>query len=400
MASLKNIRLKPRPDETPLRPRFLSLIDLGLDSVKVAVVDVSSPQEIRVLGHSLVETHGRDIAAGRASAATLTETTNHALQEAEDATEAAIGRKVVPDDAVFLIPERALAGQTVTISKRRPPRSGAIRSEELDALWEQTAGHARKTLATLPDVTAEWTAHTVTQGELRLDGRLVSEPVGLNGRELTLSVYGSVCHPATIRGIEQLAKRLELNIAGVAPTAQSLATLVSVADALVLHVSASGTDCLRIQNDALIGAQAVPFGGEFFSRQLSEIFKCTLVDAEALKIAFGTNGLSVDDADLVRRALTHPLRRWAEDVVGAVDALFPPEESAVLSGNLVFTGGSAGLPGLKNMLLYTLKGAGRKFDRSVEIVNLGDTALGGYRNHPTGFRGMIFAPVLSSAKFL
>lgn len=403
MASLKKIRLKPhaaRKAETPARPRFLSLIDLGLDMVKIAVVDVSSPQEIRVLGHSVAETHGRDIAGGRATAAALTETVNYALQEAEDATESAIGRKVVPDDAAFLLPGRALVGQLVAVEQRRPPRSGVITQKELDTLWQRAAEKTRRALAALPDVTEDWTAHTVTPGELRLDGRLVNEPVGLNGRKLTLSAYGTVCHPATLRGIEQLAERLELNIAGVVPVPQALATLVSAADALVLHVGASGTDCLRVRYDALAGVETVPFGGEFFSRQLSQCFNCAAAEAEALKIAFSTGALTEHDVSLVQRGLTAPLRRWAEEVVVIIGRLFPAEESASLPAHIYFTGGSAGLPGLKNMLLYTLKDAGRTFDRPVEIINLGETALSGFRNHPSGFRGMIFAPVLSSAKFL
>ncbi len=373
---------------------------MGLDTVKTAVVDISSPPSIRVLGHSLAETYGRDIAGGRAQAAELADATNRALQEAEDATEAVIGRKVVPDDAVFLLPARALAGTTITVTRRRPPRGDTITPAELDSLWEKAVQKARRTLKTLPNAGTDWVIQNITQTELRLDGKLVSDPVGLRGRQLSLGAYGVTCHPATIRGIEQLAERLELNIHQLVPVPQSLATLIPTGEALLLDVGASGTDCLHIRHGALIDARRVLFGGNFFSRHLSNQFKCNLADAEALKIAFGSNALVENDVRLVRRGLEEPLMRWATEVVSAINQLFPAVDSPQLPPHLYFTGGSAILPGLKNMLLYALKDAGRTFEHPPQIANLGEHALAGFRYDPGGLRGVLFAPVLSAAKFL
>ncbi len=372
---------------------------MGLDTVKAAVVDMSSPQNIRVLGHGLAESHGRDIAGGRAQAAELADVTNRALQAAEDATEAAIGRKIVPDDAVFLLPSRALAGVTVTVSRRRPPRSDAISAAELDALWARGVQKTRQRLQTLPDHT-DWLIQNIAQTELRLDGKLVSDPVGLRGRNLSLGAYGVTCHPATIRGIEQLAERLDLNIHQLVPIPQSLAALVPGGDALLLDVGAGGTDCLYVRHGALIDTRRVPFGGNFFSRHLNKRFKCDLVDAEALKIAFGSDSLVENDVRLVRRGLEEPLQRWATETASAINHLLPAVDFPQLPPHLYFTGGSAILPGLKNMLLYALKDAGRTFEHPPQIVNLGEHALAGFRGDPGGLRGVLFAPVLSAARFL
>ncbi len=393
-------RIKPTGKRNPAPPRFLSLIDMGLDTVKAAVVDMLEPERIRVLGHSLAEAHGKDIAGGRAQAAELADVTNRALQEAEDATETTIGRKIVPDDAVFLLPSRALAGTTVAVSRHRPARSGTISAAELDELWQKAVEKTQAALKALPNTGSDWIIQTITQTELRLDGKLVSDPVGLRGRQLSLGAYGVTSHPATLRGIEQLAERLELNIHQLIPTPPALATLVPAGDALLLNVGASGTDCLRIRHGALVDMRRVLFGGHFFSRHLSSRFKCNLADAEALKIAFGSNALVENDVRLVRRGLEEPLHRWATEVVSAINQLFPAVDSPQLPPQLYFTGGSAILPGLKNMLLYVLKDAGRTFEQSPEIVNLGERALPGFYNNPTGLRGVLFAPALSAAKFL
>ena len=79
-----------------LRPQYLSLIDLGSDTIKVAVVEVTA-RRVEVLGHCLATTDGRDVAGGRSEAAALAATVNGALKEAEDASVAIAGQKVVPD---------------------------------------------------------------------------------------------------------------------------------------------------------------------------------------------------------------------------------------------------------------------------------------------------------------
>ncbi len=284
--------------------------------------------------------------------------------------------------------------------QRRAARQGVITAAELDSLWKKAVEKAQGTLKTLPDTGADWVAQSITQAELRLDGRLVSEPVGLKGRQFSLAVYGTICHPATVRGIEQLADRLELNIFELVPTPQALTTLISNGDALVLNVGAGGTDCLRIQHGALTGNQQVPFGGHFFSRHLSNRFKCNLADAEALKIAFSFNALVENDVALVRHALTQPLQRWAIEVTAAINRLFPAADTPQIPAQVCVTGGSAVLPGLKNMLLYTLKDAGRTFESSPEIINLGENVLPGFHHDPIGLRGLLFAPVLGAAKYL
>jgi len=382
-----------------LPPTHFSLIDLGADTIKIIVAAVEQGR-ITVLGHSLVSADGRDVAGGRAQAAALASDINEALQAAEDATEAVAGRKIIPDHALFLLPNRSLMGRLFTVTQRRARFNTPITQKELDALWELVIRQAKTGLAALPDVGLDWQPQTVTPAELRLDGHLVHEPVGLSGRQLALSAFGVTCQAAILRGIERLADRLELEIYQLVPAPQSAAMIVPARNALVLDVGASGTDCLRLRNDAIVAAERVLFGGEFFTRSLCTAFKCSPADGEALKIAFSANALSEADAALVRRSLTVPFQRWADEAVAAIQRLFFANETPLLPGHLFFLGGSAVLPGLKNMLLYTFREAGFSFARSPEVANLGETALPGYDNHPTGLKGILFAPVLSLAKVI
>ncbi|RME40808.1 MAG: hypothetical protein D6796_16690 [Caldilineae bacterium] len=385
------------PAEAASPPRYFSLLDVGTDTIKTAVVEVEAEQ-VTVLAHSLAPAGGRDVAGGRAQAAALTSVVNAALQEAEDATETLAGRKIVPDDALFLLPERALQGACFTVKQQRAHPAEPITRRELDALWERALRLARQKLPTLPGAGADWVPQTVTPAGLWLDDHLANDPLGLQGRTLSLSVYGTICQPAILRGLQQLAERLEVNIYRLVPASQALATIVPARDALTLNVGANGTDISLLRRDALVAACYVPLGGAFFTQIMSHTFRCNLPDAEALKVAFAAYALSEGDVELVERSLQQPLRRWAGAAAEAVGAMLEADGETTLPGHLYFTGGSAFLPGLQEAFLAALKEGGFPFARSPEVGMLGQSALPGFRNEPSGFRGILFAPVLSLAR--
>src|SRR5512147_955908 len=90
------------PQGTKQRPIAYSLVDIGRDTVK-AVVALVKPDaaEVEIIGYGLAETGGHDITGGRLEAAAVTAPVNAALTQAEDSTEAVVGRKIVPDDVIF-----------------------------------------------------------------------------------------------------------------------------------------------------------------------------------------------------------------------------------------------------------------------------------------------------------
>lgn len=378
-------------------PPYFSLIDFGNDTIKVAVVEIKQG-EVHVLGHGLIPAENKDVAGGRAQAAALSSIVNRVLQETEDRTEKLAGRKIVPDNVLFLLPAKTLAGKLFTVKQQRKVANQVITQREIDILWDRALRLARQQLPALPNVGSDWLPQTVTPAGLWLDNLLVNDPIGLQGAHLALSVYGVICQPAIIRGLEQLAKHLEVDIYQVVPASQSLATIVPVRDALVLDVGDSGTNCYLIRHDALVAGGRIPLGGNFFTRSISQAFKCDQPSAEALKIAFSSNALSKKDQSLVEQALYHPLKRWATAATEMLGEMLSPDFEPHLPGYLYYVGGSAVLPGLKNQFIYSLREIGFTFKRTPEITNLGEIALTGFKGEPTGFRGILFASVLSLAK--
>jgi cell division ATPase FtsA len=392
--SALNLISQVRGTSSP-KPKYFSLIDLGSDTIKVAVVEVGAGR-VAVLGHSLATTQGRNVAGGRAEAAALAATVNGALKEAEDASAAIAGQKVVPDHALFILPGRTLAGKLFTVKQRRPDPAQAIGQREVEALWERATRLAQQGLPALPEVNADWIPQTISPAGLWLNNRLVNDLIGLQGQTISLAVYGVICQPAIVRGLEQLAERLELTIYRMVPACQALTAVIPAREALVFDIGWGGTDCYLIRHDALVAAGHAFMGGDFFTRALAKVFKHNVADAEALKLAYSSSGvLSDKDKALVERGLRAAYRRWAGLVIETINHF---EIGDMLPGQIYFAGGSVLLPGLQIFLLERLKAAGFTFDRAPDLTNLGDSPLPGYSHAPTAFRGMLFAPVLSLAK--
>lgn len=385
----------------PAETKYYSLIDLGSDTIKAAVVSAKNGQ-IEVLGHSLALSQGHDISGGRAQGAAIAAILNGILQEAEDATVDMAGRKIVPDDALFLLPGKAMVGHCFTIKQRRAKRNEPLTEKEFDLIWERATRLADQQLPELPNVGSDWQPHTVTLSQIRLDDKLVNDPIGLQAETVTLLVYGVICQPGIMRALAQLAERLEVGIHSLVPAAQSLTAVAPTDDALIFDIGWSGTDCYWVNNGALIATGRAILGGHFFTRSLAQTFNETPAAIEALKLAYGSaNVLSAQDTDLVKRGLAEPLRRWADLVAEAVMTMISNQQILTyLPNTLYFSGGSAVLPGLKEQLRHRLGQAGPMFAQSPTLINLGETPFKGYRHAPVGFRGILYAPVLSLARMI
>lgn len=372
---------------------------MGADTVKAVVVAARSGQ-VQVVGHGLAASHGHDLVGGRREAAALTAATNEALIQAEDGAEPVLGYKLVPDDVLFVVPNRATRHELITVRQTRAQPRTPIVAAEVAALWNRAERLARQQLAaaSTPAGGGQWRPLAVTTAGLWLDGHLVTEAEGLSGQELVCSVFGVAVQAAAWRAFERIAARLELSVFDLVAASQALATVIPRREALVLDVGVTGTDCYILRHDALVAAGRAPFGGAFFTQALSRAFGVDEAAAEALKVAYGAGALSEEDVELVERGLQPALQRWRKAVADELQRL---ANGTPLPGHLYFVGGGSFLPGLQRGLLTWLSANTEPtFEHAPEIEALGEGRLPGVQGGPSGPRGILFALALSLANTL
>lgn len=372
------------------RHKYLSLLDIGAESLK-AVVTQREDDTIRILGYGIVSARSGTLNGDRAAILTLAVAAEEALTTAEDHTMSGLGHKVVPDDAVFSLPARFIRSKLITLRQRRPDSTAPVSTREVKRLCERASTLLREQLSIRDEQNEIWEPLAPASSlVLSVDGHPVSDAVGLKGRVLAVSIFGTAVPSKIVGSIAAIANRLEVFPRAIVAVPQSLATLVPQRDAILLDVGHQGTGLSLIRHGALVATTWWPQGGEHFTTSLTRAFRCMPEHAEALKRAYVENALSQEDILLVKRALEKPTSDWFDSLVSGLrtlaneyshntsDTLACNREAFVigygedvLPSRVFITGGGSLLPDLISAVHSVEKAVGIHFDRAIEIESLG-----------------------------
>lgn len=326
--------------------------------------------EPQVIGYGQAETGKHDVTGGRLEAEAVTRSVNLALTQAEDNTEKVIGQKIVPDDVIFALAGRATVGKLFTMKQSRPKAVEPISVKELKQLRDRTEKIVRQGLSESFFEGGQWQPLAVNDAGLRLDNHLVLDGVGLTGQEISFSVFGVAGQAGALRSLEVLADRLDLSIANVVAAPQALASITPYAEGIILDIGFSGTDVCLIRDDALVGADWIPFGGYFFTQSLARALEIDIIAAQELKHAFSDGGLAKAKAAEVANCLDEPRARWYDAIMEVLARLAsdnPLASAKPLPRRIYTTGGGSRLPGLERLL----RADPTPFDSAPEVIQLG-----------------------------
>jgi cell division protein FtsA len=270
------------------------------------------------------------------------------------------------------------------VRQTRSDPKAPIAAREIKTAWERAERLAREQLALLGEKDGNWKPLAITPGAMTVDGHQVTDPVGLKGKELSLSVFGMAVRPPALRGAKAIAERLDLALVDVVASPQSLASVVPQREAILLDIGAQGTSLHLIQHDARVATAWWPQGGAFFTLGLARAFRATMEEAEALKRAYSDGALSERDHGLVAGSLHKPVAEWREALsvrlgrMAQQEAGCRPGDSPLnskpagsLPGRIYLTGGGSLLPDLKTALSRLETTPALSFRRSLEIEALG-----------------------------
>ncbi len=380
------------------KPTAFSLVDIGRDTVKAAVVlvipDHAEPQ---VIGYGWAETGDHDITGGRLEADAVTAPVNSALTQAEDSTERFIGQKIVPDDVIFALAGRATVGELFTVRQTRPKPAEPISAKELQSLRARAERLVRQGLDNLPVGGGQWQALSVTDASIYIDNRLVLGGLGLTGRDISFSVFGVAGQSGALRALEVLANRLDLVITNLVATSQALAAVTPYSQAVIFDVGLVGTDICVVRDNALVAAGWVPFGGGFFTQSLAQALEIDLVEARKLKHAFYADKLASEEAERINTCLDGPRRRWYKAVIDLLKQLSLRADAQLeifdrpLPKRIFLTGGGSLLPGLNELL----RSDPAPFGRTPEVARLGAGSLRAIKDLTDGLDYDFFLLTLS-----
>ena len=329
--------------------RYLSVLDLGASSVKALVIQREGNQ-VTILGRGRAPAQnvGHPV-SGIAASGTVTDMDalasdcEQALCEAEDATEATCGRKIVPDEVLVAVPAAWLRGATGSGGSRRVALETGVVIQEC---YESVVRAGRRAMRNLGRATGPgtWALVDAALITFSIDGRRVTDPVGFRGYLLEATVVVAAAPRGLLDSLREVADRLQLEPPYMVTEPLALAA-ASPGDGLIIEVGACTTGLCLSRYGAPLALGSVLGGGAELTQVLADVFKLSPSRAEVLKRAYSAGQLSLDATLAVREALAPHLEAWFSAVIQHLRSW--DSVSLTWSPDIYLCGGARTLPDVR-----------------------------------------------------
>ena len=335
-----------------LNDNHIVALDIGTEFVKALVAEIHD-DEIRVIGVGRARQEVSDMHSGAiADIASVVQNCETALIEAEDQAE------IQAKKAVIGIAGELVKGATNTIKYRRPQPNRPLDEAEMefiiDKIQERAQLKAQREIA-LETGNQEAEIKLVNSAivGIHIDGYKVSNPIGFQGKDVSIQIYTAFAPTVHIGAIERVANELALDLIAVAAEPFAVARSVVGSDssssftAILADVGGGTTDIAVVNDGGVEGTKMFGIGGRSFTNQIANEMGLPYKNAEKLKVNLSNDKLKSNIAQQAMDAIENTLDVW---VSGVELALSDFENIDYLPSRILLFGGWSSLESLTERL--------------------------------------------------
>ena len=353
-------------------PTSYGIVEPGTTTLRLCVVEVDDGQST-VLGWA----EGRGWTGGEADAASLVNTCDEALVQAEQMAQSSGDRWLLPDQLLVGLPASQLRGRSWAVVQQRPESGRPVDERELEALLERTLRlGVNRRVGDAPE-NHDWLLIDAAPVALTVDGRGVTDPIGFRGRELGAAVFAAMTRLETVQMWGAVAKELEFSSLTLTATPLALAASLPVAHGILVDIGGAATDLVWCSAGRPVVLESLPIGGHALTGSLARKWGLTAGRAERLKRSYSSNKLSADAEAQVQGVLWPTLLNWLEDTEAAMARLSHDEP---LPQHLYLLGGGSALPEMVEAVRSLAWSQRLRFERYPEVSCLQPTDVPGVVN--------------------
>ena len=295
-------------------------LDIGTEFVKVVIAKVDEG-ELEVVGVGRARQSLSDMQAGAVSdIAGVVANCEKALTQAEEMAGAS------PRQAVIGIAGELVKGITTTIKYRRPNPEKPLDANEveliIDKAQDRMLERAQKQLELetgKKGVEVKLVNSAIVS--IHIDTYKVSNPVGFQGKEITMQLYTAFAPMVHIGALERIATQLDLDLIAVAAEPFAVSRSVIGADAsstftaILIDVGGGTTDIAVVDDGGVEGTKMFGIGGRAFTRTISNELDVDFAQAEKIKLQLSKeNELSGNEKAKSLKAIDKTLSVWLDGV--------------------------------------------------------------------------------------
>ena len=188
---------------------------------------------------------------------------------------------------------------------------------------------------------------------IHIDGYKVSNPIGFQGKDVSIQIYTAFAPTVHIGAIERVANELALDLIAVAAEPFAVARSVVGPDssssftAILADVGGGTTDIAVVNDGGVEGTKMFGIGGRSFTNQIANEMGLSYKNAEKLKVNLSNDKLKSNIAQQAIDAIENTLDVW---VSGVELALSDFENIDYLPSRILLCGGGSSLESLTERL--------------------------------------------------
>lgn len=292
---------------------YVVALDIGTEYIKALVGRVDG-DKVEIIGVGRARQGLQDMQAGAiADIAAVVGNCDRALSQAEEQA------GVTAHSVVIGIAGELVKGTATTVKITRKDPNKAIDADEIEQMLGIVQSRAEKQARA--DLSTELGGKDMdirlvnsALVSIEIDGYKITNPLGFQGREVTLELYTAFAPLVHIGALEKVAEELDLELVAVAAEPFAVARSVIGNDpdanmsAILMDIGGGTTDIAVVNEGGVEGTKMFGIGGRAFTRSIERELGLTFDQAEAVKLALETQKVpehkKAKAMDATRRVLT------------------------------------------------------------------------------------------------
>lgn len=192
---------------------------------------------------------------------------------------------------------------------------------------------------------------------VEIDGYKVTNPVGFQGRDVSMSVFNAYAPLVHLGAIQSIAKELDLKLLTIAAEPYAAVNGMGLENhpdfgAILIDVGGGTTDIAVIKNGSLEGTSIFGLGGRSFTKSLAKKFHLNFQEAEEAKLLYSKRKIEERYMKKIEDSLREDCEVWLLGVEIALEN-FCSSRLDSLPPRILLCGGGSGLPGIYEQLNST-----------------------------------------------
>jgi cell division protein FtsA len=339
-------KVKSKKTSSRATERFIVGLDIGTENVKALIGKVKNDGSIEIVGVGRSHQELSDMQAGAiADISAVTANCDAALAQAEKM--AGVGGRAV----VIGIAGELVKGTTISVRVNRKLPEKALTIEEVEKMislvQKRAFAKAKQQIAEeLGGKEVDIRLVNSALVRLEIDGYVVTNPVGFQGKEVTIQLYTAFAPMIHIGALERVAHELDLDLLAVAAEPFAVARTVvgnnsnSSLSAVLMDVGGGTTDIAVVNEGGVQGTKMFGIGGRAFTKSIERDLNIDFSQAETLKLNLETSTVPPQKAESIEAALKKTLKVWRSGVELALSEFNTTDH---IPHTLLLCGGGASL---------------------------------------------------------